>query len=141
MAPAKNPPRIGDWVFSLGHGGGLDEERGAMVRLGRVVSLKHEAIQTDCKLIRGDSGGPLFNMNGELIGINSRVGTKLEDNLHVPMIDFTDPKRNQKEEAPAEAQPPAADEQKPAAPQAAPQPAPVAPAAPDSAGASSPMVG
>ncbi len=144
---AKNPPRIGDWVFSLGHGGGLDEERGAMVRLGRVVSLKHEAIQTDCKLIRGDSGGPLFNMNGELIGINSRVGTKLEDNLHVPMIDFTDPKRHQKEEAPSEAQPPASpapasDEQKPATTQPTPQQptapiAPVTPVAPESEGPSS----
>lgn len=81
-------PRVGDWVFALGHGGGLDQKRGPMVRLGRVVSLKNGVIQTDCKLIRGDSGGPLFNLNGELIGIHSRVGSGLEDNLHVPMKDF-----------------------------------------------------
>lgn len=81
-------PHLGDWVFALGHGGGWDRERGPMVRLGRVVSLKNEVIQTDCKLIRGDSGGPLFNMNGELIGIHSRIGSGLEDNLHVPMKDF-----------------------------------------------------
>lgn len=81
-------PRIGDWVFALGHGGGLDRKRGPMVRLGRVVSLKNDAVQTDCKLIRGDSGGPLFNLNGELIGIHSRVGSGLEDNLHVPMKEF-----------------------------------------------------
>lgn len=85
---AETAPHVGDWVFSLGHGGGLDRERGPMVRLGRVVSLKNEYIQTDCKLIRGDSGGPLFNLNGELIGIHSRVGSGLEDNLHVPMKDF-----------------------------------------------------
>lgn len=85
---AETPPRIGDWVFSLGHGGGLDPARGPMVRLGRIVSLKNGVIQTDCKLIRGDSGGPLFNLNGELIGIHSRVGSGLEDNLHVPMKEF-----------------------------------------------------
>ena len=85
---AEKLPRVGDWVFALGHGGGLDQKRGPMVRLGRVVSLKHGVIQTDCKLIRGDSGGPLFNLNGELIGIHSRVGSGLEDNLHVPMKDF-----------------------------------------------------
>lgn len=85
---AEKLPRVGDWVFALGHGGGLDRKRGPMVRLGRVVSLKNGVIQTDCKLIRGDSGGPLFNLNGELIGIHSRVGSGLEDNLHVPMKDF-----------------------------------------------------
>lgn len=67
---------------------GLDRKRGPMVRLGRIVSLKNDVIQTDCKLIRGDSGGPLFNLNGELIGIHSRVGSGLEDNLHVPMKEF-----------------------------------------------------
>lgn len=85
---AEKMPRVGDWVFALGHGGGLDRKRGPMVRLGRVVSLKNGVIQTDCKLIRGDSGGPLFNLDGKLIGIHSRVGSGLEDNLHVPMKDF-----------------------------------------------------
>ncbi len=88
VTKAEKLPRVGDWVFALGHGGGLDLKRGPMVRLGRVVSLKNGVIQTDCKLIRGDSGGPLFNLNGELIGIHSRVGSGLEDNLHVPMKAF-----------------------------------------------------
>ena len=50
---AEKMPRVGDWVFALGHGGGLDRKRGPMVRLGRVVSLKNGVIQTDCKSRKG----------------------------------------------------------------------------------------
>lgn len=81
---AETPPRQGDWVFALGHPGGYDKSRGSVVRLGKVVSMDDSKIQTDCKLIGGDSGGPLFNKEGKLIGIHSRVGQGLEDNLHVP---------------------------------------------------------
>lgn len=76
--------RQGDWVFALGHPGGYDKDRGSVVRLGKVISTDDSKIQTDCKLIGGDSGGPLFNREGKLIGIHSRVGQGLEDNLHVP---------------------------------------------------------
>ncbi len=91
---AKELPEIGEWVFALGHGGGLDKARGPMVRLGRVVSLKGGVIKSDCKLIRGDSGGPLFNLRGELLGAHSRVGTSLEDNVHLPMSMFDDLKNS-----------------------------------------------
>lgn len=91
---AKGLPEIGEWVFALGHGGGLDKARGPMVRLGRVVSLKGGVIKSDCKLIRGDSGGPLFNLKGELLGAHSRVGTSLEDNVHLPMSMFDDLKKS-----------------------------------------------
>lgn len=86
---AKTPPHQGDWVFSLGHSGGYDKNRGAVVRLGKVLSCDDEKIQTDCKLIGGDSGGPLFNKEGQLIGIHSRVGQALEDNVHVPITIFS----------------------------------------------------
>lgn len=77
-------PAKGDWVFALGHPGGYDAARGSVLRLGKVIDVAEGKIQTDCKLIGGDSGGPLFNMQGELIGIHSRVGQVLEDNVHVP---------------------------------------------------------
>jgi len=80
--------RLGDWVFSLGHSGGFDGERGVAVRLGRLVRVAEETIQSDCKLIGGDSGGPLFDMNGRLIGIHSRVGRSNEENMHVPIRVF-----------------------------------------------------
>lgn len=81
-------PRVGEWVFALGHSGGYDAQRGPGVRLGRVVSIKEGIIQTDCKMIGGDSGGGLFNMKGQLIGIHSTVGAGLEDNAHVPVSIF-----------------------------------------------------
>lgn len=77
--------RLGDWVFALGHSGGFDKARGSVVRLGRIVRMAENTIQSDCKLIGGDSGGPLFDMNGRLIAIHSRVGKVLEQNMHVPM--------------------------------------------------------
>ena len=80
--------RLGDWVFSLGHSGGFDATRGSVLRLGRLVGIKENTFQSDCTLIGGDSGGPLFNLQGQLIGIHSRVGTNLPMNMHVPMSVF-----------------------------------------------------
>lgn len=79
---------LGDWVFSLGHSGGFDKERGSVVRLGRLVRIANSTIQTDCSLIGGDSGGPLFDLSGRLIGIHSRVGEQLQVNMHVPTKEF-----------------------------------------------------
>lgn len=80
--------RLGDWVFSLGHSGGFDKERGSVVRLGRLVRIANATFQSDCMLIGGDSGGPLFDLSGKLVGIHSRVGQQLQVNMHVPMSEF-----------------------------------------------------
>ena len=82
--------KLGDWVFSLGHSGGFDEERGDNLRLARLVRVANNTIQTDGRLIGGDSGGPLFDMEGRLIGIHSRVGPQLPVNMHVPVPVFLD---------------------------------------------------
>ena len=79
---------LGDWVFALGHSGGFDKERGINVRVGRLVREAETTIQSDCMLIGGDSGGPLFNMRGEVIGIHSRVGGSKEESMHVPVREF-----------------------------------------------------
>jgi serine protease Do len=39
-------------------------------------------------LIGGDSGGPLFDLTGKLVGIHSRVGQQVQVNMHVPMTEF-----------------------------------------------------
>jgi serine protease Do len=80
--------RLGDWVFALGHSGGFDKNRGLVTRLGRLVRLANSTFQSDCILIGGDSGGPLFDLQGRLVGINSRVGNEVQENMHVPMSEF-----------------------------------------------------
>lgn len=84
----KDTTKLGDWVYSLGHSGGFDKERGINVRVGRLVRQADSTIQSDCMLIGGDSGGPLFNMNGQLVGIHSRVGASREESMHVPIREF-----------------------------------------------------
>jgi serine protease Do len=78
---AANP---GDWCLVLGHPGGYVKDRGLVLRLGRVVDDTDWLIQTDCELVGGDSGGPLCNMRGEVIGINTRIGASVSSNYHVP---------------------------------------------------------
>ncbi len=82
--------KLGDWIFSLGHSGGFNKERGAVSRIGRLVRVANTTMQTDGALIGGDSGGPLFDMDGRLIGIHSRVGRVVGENMHVPIKVFTD---------------------------------------------------
>ena len=80
--------KLGFWCFALGHSGGWDGARGPVVRLGRIIRLKDGTMQSDCKLIGGDSGGPIFDLHGRLIGINSRVGSNVEESMHCPSIEY-----------------------------------------------------
>ncbi len=80
----------GQWVMAVGHPGGIDEKRGLVFRAGRIISNQPERLQTDCTLVGGDSGGPLVDMNGEVIGIHSRIGSKLWDNMHAPIDVYSD---------------------------------------------------
>lgn len=85
------PLEAGDWVIALGHSAGFDPARTPPVRFGRVMSDgPGNYFTTDCTLIGGDSGGPLFEMEGRLIGIHSRVGAVVGVNMHVPVKVFTD---------------------------------------------------
>jgi serine protease Do len=80
----------GQWCLALGHPGGFNKQRGIVVRLGRVIYADEQAITSDCTLVGGDSGGPLFDMQGRVIGINSRIAGALTANLHVPVDTFRD---------------------------------------------------
>ncbi len=80
--------RVGDWVLALGHPGGFDSRRSLVVRLGRIIRLDPDQIQTDCTIAPGDSGGPLFDLHGRVIGIHSAISASLADNFHVPISAF-----------------------------------------------------
>ncbi len=69
--------RIGDWVMAIGNPFGL----GGTVTVG-IISARgrdinagpyDDFIQTDAAINKGNSGGPLFNMKGEVIGINTAI--------------------------------------------------------------------
>jgi serine protease Do len=78
------------WCMAIGHPGGLKPGRLPPVRLGRISSPGGNFITTDCTLVGGDSGGPLFDMYGKVIGIHSRIGNQITANMHVPVDIYRD---------------------------------------------------
>jgi len=83
------PLRAGDWLVALGHSTGFDATRTPPVRFGRVISEgPGNFLTTDCTLIGGDSGGPLFDLDGKLVGIHSSIGKDRENNNHAGIDGF-----------------------------------------------------
>ncbi len=103
--------RIGDWVMAIGNPFGL----GGSVTVGIISASGRNInagpydnfIQTDAAINKGNSGGPLFNMNGEVIGINTAiispsggsigigfaVPTELAENIVNQLIEFGETRR------------------------------------------------
>ena len=81
--------KLGEWLIAMGHPGGYDLNRSPPIRLGRLISSGSMGmLRTDCTLVGGDSGGPLFNLEGEVIGIHSSIGGSLAENRHIPSSVF-----------------------------------------------------
>ena len=79
-----NATQVGDWVLAIGSPFGLDQT----VTAGIISKKERETpsftsfqrfLQTDAAINRGNSGGPLVNMRGEVIGINSQIATSTGD--------------------------------------------------------------
>ena len=78
----------GQWLVALGHPGGWRKDRPPVARLGQVQDSTKDYVRTNCTLVGGDSGGPLFDLDGNVVGIHSRIGYTLASNMHVPADAF-----------------------------------------------------
>ncbi len=68
--------RVGDWVIAMGNplGQGFSVSAGIVSARNRALSGSYDDyIQTDAAINRGNSGGPLFNMDGEVVGVNTAI--------------------------------------------------------------------
>ena len=68
--------RVGDWVLAIGNplGQGFSVSAGIVSARNRTLQGSYDDfIQTDAAINRGNSGGPLFNMDGEVIGVNTAI--------------------------------------------------------------------
>jgi serine protease Do len=68
--------RVGDWVMAMGNplGQGFSVSVGIVSARNRALSGTYDDyIQTDAAINRGNSGGPLFNMDGQVIGVNTAI--------------------------------------------------------------------
>ena len=79
MAPADSA-RPGEWVLAAGHPGGIVGDRNPPLRLGRVTGHDKKLINSDCAIEPGDSGGPLFDLTGRVVGVSSSI--LLDDAKH-----------------------------------------------------------
>jgi len=74
---ADKPPRVGDWVVAVGNPFGLGNTvtAGIVSALNRDIgaSAYDQFIQIDAPINRGNSGGPTFDLNGSVVGINSVI--------------------------------------------------------------------
>lgn len=78
----------GQWLVALGHPGGWKKDRAPVARLGQVQENAKTYVRSSCTLVGGDSGGPLFDLEGNVVGIHSRIGYTLASNMHVPADGF-----------------------------------------------------
>ncbi|MGL5009285.1 MAG: DegQ family serine endoprotease [Paracoccaceae bacterium] len=68
--------RVGDWVVAMGNplGQGFSVSAGIVSARGRELQGTYDDyLQTDAAINRGNSGGPLFNMDGQVIGVNTAI--------------------------------------------------------------------
>ena len=84
------PLKLGQFVVALGQpSDGYRLTRAPVVRLGRILRISDLSLETDCTLDHGDSGGPLYDLQGKLVGINGAIGSSAEINAHVPIDIFS----------------------------------------------------
>ncbi len=85
-----NPAQKGQWCVALGYPFSWSRDSVASPRLGRITGQYKTKIVTDCPIMGGDSGGPLLDLNGNIVALNSSVRLDITQNLHVPIQRYRD---------------------------------------------------
>jgi serine protease Do len=81
--------KLGEWCVALSYPISFDQQqRHPSVRLGRVYHHCPYDVSSDCTIMGGDSGGPLFDMQGRVIGISSTCGNDIRENRHISVDRF-----------------------------------------------------
>lgn len=83
--------RVGEWVLAIGNPFGMEHTvtagivsaKGRQLGVGMNVPAYQDFIQTDAAINRGNSGGPLVNMKGEVVGITSNILTPSGGNIGI----------------------------------------------------------
>src|SRR5262249_2236282 len=70
----------GQWCLAFGHPGGFQVGRSPVLRLGRVGDGSEISIRTSCTIVGGDTGGPLVDLKGRVIGVHNRIGPSIASN-------------------------------------------------------------
>ena len=84
-----NVSRVGDWVLAIGNPLGQGFSVSAGIISARERSLRgtyDDYIQTDAAINKGNSGGPLFNMDGDVIGVNTAIISPTGGSIWLLMI-------------------------------------------------------
>lgn len=91
---AKNMPETGDIIFCHSHPGGIIKNRSAQPRLGRITAIIKPIKSpllfyfSDINIQPGDSGGPVFDLKGDLVAINSSSATKLNFSILTSLSNY-----------------------------------------------------
>jgi serine protease Do len=75
-------------VFAVGNPGGHLKGRPPVLRFGTVEAGKEGWIRSSCKVMPGDSGGGLFDLEGRVLGIHSHIGKDMTENFHAPVAKY-----------------------------------------------------
>ena len=81
----------GTWCIAMGYPLSFPRGQAASGRLGRILERQgNQKLVTDCTIMGGDSGGPLLNLDGQVIAINSSVKLDIDKNLYIPSERFVE---------------------------------------------------
>lgn len=81
-------PRVGEWLIVMGYPVSFRGSDTPAVRVGCVLRTSKNSFISDCPIMGGDSGGPVFDLTGNVVGISSRCQDRINYNVHVPAERF-----------------------------------------------------